>query len=192
MRKPAEQLVGKAGQTCRLAHSSRQLRSAPRAQPPQRIGDRLKRHKTRVQAFSGILEDHLDAGTLREASESSRRYPPDFLPIEPNAAVARIEQARDEPHQGRLAAAGLADEAHRLARSDGKIHAVDGVKPALAGAGPEMPVSALHRKVLGQAPELENGLGHRGCQQATMCEGPIEVNASGASHLAWCGSQRAL
>ena len=94
MRKAAEEFVGKAGQTRRLAHSRRKLCAAPLAEPAHRIGDGLKRREARVQAFPGILEDHLDPGTLRQAGEFPRRYPPDLLPIEPNAAAARIEQPR--------------------------------------------------------------------------------------------------
>ncbi len=65
--------------------------------------------KARVQALPGILEDHLDAGTLRHAGEFPRGDASDLGAIEPDAAAARINEARDEPHQGRLAATGLPD-----------------------------------------------------------------------------------
>jgi hypothetical protein len=134
MRETAEEFVGEAGQTCRLAHSRRELCAASPPQPAQWIGDDLKSCKSRVQAFAGILKDHLDAGTFWQAREFPRRHGADFLSVEPDTAAAWINEARDEPHQSRFAATGFPDKTHRLAKSYRKIHVIHGMEPALAVA----------------------------------------------------------
>ena len=48
-------------------------------------------------------------------------------PREPDRPVGRLEQAQQRPGEGRLAAAGLADQPQRLALGELEAHVVDGV-----------------------------------------------------------------
>ncbi len=85
------------------------------------VGDR----QTPVQRAQRILEDHLHARPLRAPRGRSRCG--HRLAIEPHlAAIGRLEPEHDAAG-GRLARAGLADEAQRLALADRQRHAVDGV-----------------------------------------------------------------
>ena len=198
MREAAEQFVGKAGQTGRLAHSRRELCAAPPAQPAQRIGDRLKRREARVQALAGILEDHLDAGTLRHAGEVPRGYSPDLVAIEPDAAAARINEARDEPHQGRLAAAGLPDEAHCLARSDRKIRryrlrgASFGVRGARDAAPPRFTGKCLVRLRISRTGSVIRAASKRPCVTGRPRSAAVAPRISpGAARSARCSGRAA-
>src|SRR6185295_7192032 len=60
--------------------------------------------------------------------EQTRRYVADVAAVENDVARGRVEHARDEAHEGRLAAAGLAYEPHALALADRKGDVVDGVQ----------------------------------------------------------------
>jgi hypothetical protein len=86
------------------------------------------------RGFRLILEDHLDTGTLRHAREFPCRDAPNRGAIEPDAAATGINEARDELHQGRLAATGLPDKTDGLAKSYRKIHVIHCMEPALACA----------------------------------------------------------
>src|SRR5208282_3890817 len=192
VRKTAEQFVGEAGQAGSVAHARAEVGAAHPGQPAQRVGDRPRCSEARVEALSGVLEYHLDAGPLRHPSEICRRYPANLGACKTDPAAARVEQPTDKPHQGGLTAAGFADQPYRLARSDGKIDAVDGVQPACARPLPRKMSFALHREAPGQATDIEDRLGHKGCQQATMWDWPTATNGSGASQRASRRSQRAL
>ena len=116
------------------------------AQAPQRIGDGVEGGEARIDAFAGILEHHLNARAVAIAGENARRLQRQFAGAEFYAAVADVDQARQRPHQGRLAAAGLADKADRLALVDGEADVVDGVhlREFLRAAG-ETPLEARQR-----------------------------------------------
>ena len=54
----------------------------------------------------------------------------DVAALEDDLAAGRLEQPGEQPAGGRLAAAGLADQAERLARADVEVDAVDGLHRA--------------------------------------------------------------
>src|SRR6187200_1129312 len=53
----------------------------------------------------------------------------DVLAVEPDGALGRLDEAQQQLADGRLAAAGLADQAQRLARIDREAHAIDRLDP---------------------------------------------------------------
>ncbi len=131
-----------AGQLMRVTRQERQRQPALRshgldplgqrlaahlAQTAQRIGDGVEGGEARIDAFAGILEHHLDAGAVAIAGEDARRLQRQLTGAEFYAAVADVDQPRQRPHQGRLAAAGLADKTDCLALVDGEAHIIDGV-----------------------------------------------------------------
>src|SRR5207302_3674322 len=79
-------------------------------------------------AALGILKDHLDAASQRRAAEAFRRDGGRIDAVEADRAGGRVDEPRDQPHQGRFSAAALADEADRLATSDGKADGIDGMQ----------------------------------------------------------------
>jgi hypothetical protein len=97
--------------------------------------------------------------------------PPNLGAIESDAAATGINEVRDEPHQGRLAATGLPDKTERLARSYRKS-TLSTAWSQLWRARRQKWCSALYREMLGQAADLEDRLSHKGCQQATTCDWP--------------------
>src|SRR5262249_17762024 len=58
------------------------------------------------------------------------------LAVEDDLPLCRLEQLDHGSAEGRLAAAGLADEPERLARAEREVDAVDGVHLADAPLGP--------------------------------------------------------
>ena len=124
MWKAAEQFIGEPRQPGDLMHSSGQCCAPQPGEPAQRVGDYLERGEAWVQALSGVLKNHLDAGPLGSSGKTPRRDLPDLLAGKADPAGTRVDEPRDEPHQCRLAAARLADQPHRLARSDREIDAV--------------------------------------------------------------------
>ena len=158
----AEPLALAAGELVRIAVAStsgrrptRSNRSATRvsrarrrqnAEVLQRLGDDVAGAQTRIERRVGVLEDHLhlrgDAARMaarRSASRCPRRRSMTLPPV-------GSTEPQDQLANGRLAAAGLADEAERLAG------AIEKVTPstALHLCRPRAQQPALHRKVLRQ------------------------------------------
>ena len=94
------------------------------------LGDLLSDHHRRVQRRHRVLEDHADlvASHLAQLGELERDQ---ISAVEANLAAGDEPAPREQPHDRhrghRLAAAGLADDAHRLARFDLEAQAVDGM-----------------------------------------------------------------
>ena len=59
----------------------------------------------------------------------------EVIAVEDDAALARVEQAREHAHERGLAAARLAHQTEALARADLEGHVVDGVQLRAAPAG---------------------------------------------------------
>ena len=78
----------------------------------------------RVERADRVLEDdlHVPAHRLQVAR---RRDADDVDAVELDLARGRLEQPQQRAAEGRLAAAGLADEADRLAAADVEVDAVD-------------------------------------------------------------------
>src|SRR3979411_1063184 len=83
----------------------------------------------------------------------------DVRAVEPDRAFARLDQAQQQVAEPRLAAAGLADKAQRLARIDRKTDAVD--RLYLGRVAREQP--AVEREMLLQAGDFDDR-----CHAATI------------------------
>ena len=88
----------------------------------QRLGDDLPHRHSRVQRAVGVLEDHLEpAPDLPQLALGQRG---EVAALEDDLARGRLLELEDAPAGGRLAAAGLPDQAQGLAAADGEAHAV--------------------------------------------------------------------
>src|SRR4051812_44525549 len=94
----------------------------------ERLADDRADRLARVQGRVRVLEDHLHVAPQR--LELRARLVRDVLAAVDQLAARRLEQPRDEAGRRRLAAAGLADDAERLALDDVEAHAVDGLHGA--------------------------------------------------------------
>ncbi len=127
MRKARQQLQRQAALARHRLDPRFERGAAQFAQSPQRIGNGGESGETRIDAFAGVLEHHLDAGAVAIAREYARRLERQFAGAELDAAVADVDQPGQRPHQSRLAAAGLADQSDRLALGDGETDVIDGM-----------------------------------------------------------------
>ena len=95
-----------------------------------RLGDDVLDPPARIEARVGILKDHLHGPPQRELRIGEVDQAAGVADFAARGAV----QADDEPRHGRLAAAGFAHQAQRLAFFNGEAHAVDGAQnlPRLA------------------------------------------------------------
>jgi hypothetical protein len=82
----------------------------------------------RVQRRVRILEHHLHAAAQRPQLVCTKLR--DVLPIEEDSAFCRLVEPEDRSAHGRLSAAGLTDEANRLASIDRQRDVVDGTDVA--------------------------------------------------------------
>ena len=94
----------------------------------ERLGDDEADALARVQRRVRVLEDHHHLAPDRPHLRA--REVRDVAPVEDDLAAGRVEQAHDAARHRRLAAAGLADDAERLALVDGEGDAVDGLDGA--------------------------------------------------------------
>ena len=92
----------------------------------------------------------------------------DVLAVEPDRAFGRLEQAQQHLADGRLAAAGLADQAQRLARIDREADAVD----RLDQRDRAREQAALQREMLLQVRRL---------RRPGSCGGPVGASTRSAS-----------
>ena len=88
-----------------------------------RLGDDIADRHARVQRGVRILEDH-----LRPAAVLLHGFLRDRLAVENDLAGGGLVQVQQRAANGRLAAAGLADKAQRLALLDGEGHVVHGLE----------------------------------------------------------------
>src|ERR1043166_5254004 len=101
----------------------------------------------------------------------------DVRTVEADRSFGRLEQAQQQLADRRLAAAGFADEAQRLARLDRKADAVDRLH--LRGVAAEQ--SAAQREVFLEVGDLDDGRHaataspstRSASWQATICASPI-------------------
>ena len=131
-------------------HAPPDLVAAADAVDLERVGDDLAHAPARIERRVRVLEDHLQLAPVRPQLAVRERR--DVVAAEAQRAARRLEQPDEEPAERRLAAAGLADDAERLAAAHLERHAVDGVddlgRAALERARP-------HREVLDEVDRLE-------------------------------------
>src|SRR5216684_8029689 len=80
----------------------------------------------RIEAGKGILKDHLHAPADLVLARGGIG---DIHPVELDAAARRPIESDDDAGDGRLAAAGFADEREGLAAAYREADAVDGLEP---------------------------------------------------------------
>src|SRR6266545_4102321 len=119
----------------------------------ERFADDVPDCHPRIQRGIGILEDDLRLPAHRPqlASRDRRQLPPE----EAHRPGGRLQELEDAVSRRRLARAGLADQAERLAGVDVERDVVDGLDVV------DRPVdehALLHREVLLQVPNAEEGL----------------------------------
>ena len=111
-----------------LPHARSASRAGRELVGADRLADDAADRVPRVQRRVGILEDHLHPSPQR--AQLALVEPRDLLAVEDDPAVDRLVEAEDRPPDGRLAAAGLADEAERLPAPDLERDVVDGADVA--------------------------------------------------------------
>ena len=90
----------------------------------QRLADDVGDGHAGVEGGIGILEDH--GGLVAEGLDVGLGL--DLPALVEDFAAGGLVQVQDGAADGRLAAAGLADQTQRLAGLDGKAHVVDGLE----------------------------------------------------------------
>src|SRR6185369_11682003 len=114
-----------------------------------RVADDRADALARVQARVGVLEDHLHLAAQRP--QLARAELADPLAVEADVAGGRLEQPHDAAAERRLAAAGLADQAERLALGDAQRDVVHGMHAGDLAREHALP----DREVLLQALDLD-------------------------------------
>ena len=125
---------------------------APESVDPEPLADAVGDRRPRVEARVRVLEDDLDPPAIRLEGRTLEGRQLDA--IETDRARSRLDEAKDQATDCGLAAAGLADEAERLAAPDVEVDAIDGLDR------PDLPLEdpAADRKVLDEVPDLDERL----------------------------------
>ena len=118
MRIGVSQALGQTDGFHQLAHAGLTLSLVLHAVNLQRLFDRLADGLARVQGREGILEDDLDI--LAQLAQLFLVQRGDVLAFEVYAAGSGLNQAENGASGGGLAAAGLTDDAQRLASFQSK------------------------------------------------------------------------
>src|SRR3546814_17833643 len=123
---------------------------------PGRFADDLLDAHAWIERGEGILKDHLDS--QRRFLGADLAVVPDRLAVEGETASGWRQNAGDHAPEGRLAAAGFADQADHLAGAAGAVDAVAGVHALLpprrppALPAPPREVAALHDAIAARPP----------------------------------------
>src|SRR6185437_5696693 len=140
---------------------------------PQRLGEEVADAAHRVRVRARILEDHRDPiGAV--AAQLARAELEHLAAAEGDPAVddgARRQQPRDGPRGHRLARAGLAHQADRLARPDLQRHVVD-----------HRPQHAVDRELDVQARDVEQRVGRGGHSAHEQTAAPSLRGSDAASN----------
>src|SRR5206468_8288749 len=115
--------------------------------------DGADRH-ARIERGERILEHKLHVPPHRAQIVAAELA--DILTVENDLAVGRLDQAQHAASGRRLAAAGFADEAERLAAVDRERDPIDGIN----AADLTRQQAAVHGEIFLQAADAEQGLGH--------------------------------
>src|SRR6266403_5438583 len=126
MRKAIEQINGQADHFSQfLAARPQRIAPADAAELHDRIDDRARGGKARVEAVGRILKHHLDALAQRQPREGIGQDAADLVAIEHDATGGLVQKPHHHHRSGGFAAAGLADQTDALAMSDAEADAVD-------------------------------------------------------------------
>src|SRR3954467_5339692 len=128
-----------------LAHAARRLRPVREPVRPQRLPDDSADAVSRVQRRKRILEHHLHAPA--DGPHLLLAQLGDVAPLEEDLPAGRLVQAQARAGDRGLAAAGLADEADRLAALDRQRDVVHGTDVA--------DVAIQHEPALDREPDLQ-------------------------------------
>src|SRR6516165_6457373 len=121
-------------------------RGAPRMPAYARTeGDRVGKRKARVERGIAVLEHHLYRAL--HPADGDAAHASDLLAVENQRAGIGFDQANQQPRRRRLPAAGLADDAQRLALADHEADTIDGPHDN-AGAEPVAVEGKMLREVL--------------------------------------------
>ncbi len=132
----------------------------------QGFGEVIRDPHERVESGHRLLEHQADRGSAK-ASHLLRRGLHEVAPFEVDGPVpdgAHRQQAHNPATEGRLAAAGLADQAECLALLDLEAHPVDGAHRAPVRRVPHPEVPDAHDGVFrldGHGGDLPDIFGHR-------------------------------
>src|SRR5260370_11291185 len=120
--------VGTHAQPCQfLAADAQRVAYSDVAELHDRIDDRARGGKARIEAVGRILNHHLDALAQRQPREGIGQDAADLIAVEHDAARGLVQQPHYHHRGSGLAAAGFADQADALAMPDAKAYAVDRV-----------------------------------------------------------------
>ena len=111
--------------------------------------DRLLDGQARIERGVAVLEHHLHAA----AQFAQRQFAANRAAVIDDVAGIALHQVHQEARGGRLAAAGLADDADGLALGDIERHVVHGTHGLALGEQP-----AAHREMLGQPVDTQQRL----------------------------------
>ena len=127
--------------------------------------------QARVQRRVRVLEDHLHIAALAAQLARARRR--QFHAHELDRAGRRLVELEDGPSDRRLAAAGLADQAERLATADAERHVVDRSHPADPALEDPLAHRELHPQVLDREqvalPDVGSTAGTGCCGETRSC-----------------------
>ena len=155
-----------------LAAAFAPVAEAVDAQPfADAVGDRCPWIEARVR----VLEDHLHPAPI--GLEVGALEAGDVLAVEADRSRGRIDQPQQQPPDGRLAAAGLANQSKRLAPLDVEADVVHGLHQ---GHGP-LRDAALHREVLDEVADLDKWRGGLGGGHGSF---PVAATGTRARSLA--------
>src|SRR6478609_5667983 len=120
----------------------------------QRLAEDGADRHPRIEGGELVLEHELHVPPHRAQIGAAELA--DVLTIEHDLAVGRLDQAQHTASRRRLAAAGFADEAERLAAVDRERDPVDRIN----AADLTRQQAAMYRKIFLQAADAEQRLGH--------------------------------
>src|SRR4051794_17560236 len=115
----------------------------------QAVTDAFADRRPRIEGREWILKDDLHAPS--EGLELRALEPRDVSAIEQDGPGGGLDETQQQPPYGRLPAAGLADQAERLAPPHFEVDAVNRMNLSHGAAQN----TALDREVLDQIPDLD-------------------------------------
>ncbi len=141
----------------------------------QPLADGRRDRRARVERGVRVLEHDLHPAPV--ALELVALEVGDVVPVEDDSAAGRLDEAEERAPDGRLAAAGLPDQAERLAAPDLEADVVDGLHVADLA----LEDAAAHREELRQVLDLDEGAVRAG---AAVVTGP-RLRRSGRPSRSW-------